>query len=264
MKLDLFKNQWLDIVFDGRNKSYGAYDLRKTNSKVTLRSFLIGGLVFAASVSAPKIFAKKDAVVVEDTTTSTTVKLAPKKEIIKPVVEVKKAPASKVDIVKFVKPKITKAEDADKDPPPPPPPGKKTGEDDVKGNKDAPPPSLEGPPPVTGGDPTPPEDNKVYSNAGLEVSPEFNGGMAKFYEYVGRTYQTPEEDGLKGKVYISFVVEKDGSLTDIKVTRDIGFGTGAEAIRVLKKCPRWKPGIQNGNPVRVLYSLPISIESASE
>ncbi|HTG67178.1 MAG TPA: energy transducer TonB, partial [Flavobacterium sp.] len=61
---------------------------------------------------------------------------------------------------------------------------------------------------------------------------------------------------------VSFVVEKDGSLTDIKVLRDIGYGTGKEAIRVLQKSPKWNPGIQNGKPVRVQYSLPITIQPA--
>jgi periplasmic protein TonB len=68
---------------------------------------------------------------------------------------------------------------------------------------------------------------------------------------------------LKGKVYVTFVVEKDGSLTDIKVLRDIGYGTGKEAIRVLSKCPKWMPGEQNGKKVRVLYSLPITIQTAN-
>ncbi|MBC7438691.1 MAG: energy transducer TonB, partial [Flavobacterium sp.] len=58
---------------------------------------------------------------------------------------------------------------------------------------------------------------------------------------------------------VQFVVEKDGKLTDIKILRDLGFGTGKEAIRVLNSSPKWKPGIQNGRPVRVLYNLPISI-----
>jgi protein TonB len=106
------------------------------------------------------------------------------------------------------------------------------------------------------------EDNQIYNTAGIEVKPEFPGGMAKFYKYVGDNYRAPEEEGLKGKVYVTFVVEKDGSLTDIKVLRDIGYGTGKEAIRVLSKCPRWNPGIQNGKPVRVLYSLPIQIQTA--
>jgi protein TonB len=94
------------------------------------------------------------------------------------------------------------------------------------------------------------------------VKPDFPGGIEKFYKFVGNNYRTPEEEGLKGKVYVTFVVEKDGSLTDIKVVRDIGYGTGTEAVRVLKKCPKWNPGEQNGKKVRVQYSLPITIQSA--
>ncbi|MGK4566019.1 energy transducer TonB [Flavobacterium sp. 3HN19-14] len=75
-----------------------------------------------------------------------------------------------------------------------------------------------------------------------------------------KNFRTPDEE-VKGKVIVQFVVEKDGSLTDIKVVRDLGYGTGAEAIRVLKSAPKWKPGIQNGRAVRVLFSLPISIQS---
>ena len=105
-------------------------------------------------------------------------------------------------------------------------------------------------------------DNSIHTVAGIEIVPEFPGGMEKFYKFVGNNYQAPEEEGLKGKVYVTFVVEKDGSLTDIKVLRDIGYGTGKEAIRVLNKCPKWIPGEQNGKKVRVLYSLPITIQSA--
>ena len=106
------------------------------------------------------------------------------------------------------------------------------------------------------------EDNTVYNTAGIEVKPDFPGGMGEFNKFVARNYQAPEEEGLKGKVYVTFVVEKDGSLTDIKVLRDIGYGTGKEAIRVLNKCPRWTPGEQNGKKVRCTFSLPISIQSA--
>jgi protein TonB len=84
--------------------------------------------------------------------------------------------------------------------------------------------------------------------------------MEKFYKYIGNNYTSPE-DAPSGKVYVTFVVEKDGSLTDIKVLRDVGFGTGKEALRVLGKCPRWNPGEQNGKKVRVLYSLPIVIQA---
>jgi hypothetical protein len=105
-------------------------------------------------------------------------------------------------------------------------------------------------------------DNTIYSTANIEVKPDFPGGIGNFYKYVGKNFQVPEEEGLKGKVFVTFVVEKDGSLTDIKVIKDIGYGTGSEAIRVLESCPRWIPAEQNGKKVRVQYSLPITISSA--
>lgn len=106
------------------------------------------------------------------------------------------------------------------------------------------------------------ENNQIYNTAGIELKPDFPGGMQEFYNYLAKNYKVPNVKGLKGKVFVSFVIEKDGSVTDIKVIRDIGHGTGAEAIRVLENCPAWIPGEQDGRKVRVLYSLPISIELA--
>jgi beta-lactamase regulating signal transducer with metallopeptidase domain len=106
------------------------------------------------------------------------------------------------------------------------------------------------------------QDDTVKSLANLEKKPEFPGGIEKFYQFVGTNYQAPEEEGLKGKIYTTFIVEKDGSLSDFKVLRDIGYGTGKEAIRVLKLCPKWKPGTIDNKPVRTLYSLPITIQTA--
>ncbi|WP_426090366.1 energy transducer TonB [Flavobacterium sp. DSR3-2] len=104
-------------------------------------------------------------------------------------------------------------------------------------------------------------ENEVYNTAGITEKPDFPGGIMEFYKFVGNNFKTPEQPNLKGKVYITFIVEKDGSLSDIKNIRDIGFGTGEEAIRVLKTCPKWIPGKLNGVPVRVMYSLPITIQS---
>ena len=104
-------------------------------------------------------------------------------------------------------------------------------------------------------------ENEVYNTAGISEKPEFPGGIMEFYKFVGNNFKTPEQPNLKGKVYITFIIEKDGSLSDIKNIRDIGFGTGEEAIRVLKICPKWIPGKLNGVPVRVMYSLPITIQS---
>ena len=106
----------------------------------------------------------------------------------------------------------------------------------------------------------PSDENAIYNTAGIDVKPDFPGGLQEFYKFIGKNYKTPNVKNLKGKVFVMFVIEKDGSLTDIKVLRDIGHGTGEEAVRVLKECPKWLPGEQNGKKVRVLYSLPISIQ----
>jgi protein TonB len=260
MKLDIFKGKWIDMVFEGRNKAYGAYVLRKENPKMTLLALLIGATVFASLLAIPMIDWSSDEEVAEEKVVMVDMTNLPPP----PVEEVKPLlpppppppPAPKVDEVKFVKPKVVEKEkvveeiktiEELKD--------KNVGSKDIKGRDDGriviDAPSGEGDKDVKIV-----EDNTVYS--AVEVRPDFPGGIQKFYDFVSKNYRAPEED-VKGKVYIQFVVEKDGTLTDIKVMRDLGYGTGAEAIRVLKKSPRWKPGVQNGRPVRVLYSLPISI-----
>jgi protein TonB len=263
MKLDLLKNQWLEIVFEGRNKKYGAYDLRRSITKNTVRSFIIGTIVFALLVSIPTIMRMIPNSTDEETIDAkiTAVKMPPKKEKPKdPNLPPPPPPAPKVDQVKFVKPVVAKAEDVVeeiaevkdlKD--------KNIGKEAIKGNPDA---ELTVDQPTgTGTAAVVEEDNTVYNQAGIEVKPEFPGGIEKFYKFVGDNYRLPDEEGLNGKVFVSFVVEKDGSLTDIKVLRDIGYGTGKEAIRVLKSVPRWNPGEQNGKKVRCTYSLPISIKT---
>lgn len=264
MKLDLLKNQWLEIVFEGRNKLYGAYDLRKSITKTTVRAFILGTILFVILVSIPTIMRmipdKTEDVTID--TKITAVKLPPKKEQPKnPNLPPPPPPAPKVDQVKFVKPVVAKADEVVeeiavvkdlKD--------KNIGKETIKGDPNADfvidQPVGNGPAAVIE------EDNTVYNTAGIEVKPEYPGGIEKFYAFVSKNYRMPEEEGLKGKVYVTFVVEKDGSLTDIKVLRDIGYGTGKEAIRVLKSTPKWSPGEQNGKKVRCTYSLPISLQSA--
>jgi protein TonB len=262
MKLDLLGKQWLEIVFEGRNKSYGAYELRKDNAKTSYRSLIIGAIVFSIAIATPKIIDFIGNATANDEaaldTKITTVKLPPKE---KPPENLPPPPPPppKVDQVKFVKPVVAKTEDVTEEPPKIEEiKDKNLGKEDIKGDPDAEL-TVE---PVGNGPKDVVEDNNIYNTAGIEVKPDFPGGIEKFYSYVGKNYNVPEEEGLKGRVFVSFVVEKDGSLTDIKVIRDIGYGTGKEAIRVLKNCPRWNPGEQNGKKVRVLYSLPINIQSA--
>lgn len=261
MKLDLLKKQWLDIVFEGRNKAYGAYELRLTNPKTSLRALIIGGVIFSLAVSIP-VLAKFLPDSKDDTKTLdekiVTVKLPPKKEVPKNLPP-PPPPPPKVDQVKFVKPVVAKAEEVVEEPPKiEDTKDKKIGAENIKGDPNAP---LTVEPVGNGPTDVVEEDNSIHNMAGIEVKPDFPGGLQKFYDYVSRNYRIPDEEGLNGKVFVTFVVEKDGSLTDIKVIRDIGFGTGKEAMRVLRSSPRWNPGEQNGKKVRVQYSLPITIKS---
>ncbi|MEN9908610.1 MAG: hypothetical protein RLZZ540_1759 [Bacteroidota bacterium] len=103
-----------------------------------------------------------------------------------------------------------------------------------------------------------------YHSTKLDEKPTFPGGFDEFYKFVGTNYKMPEIKDLQGKVYVTFVIDIDGSVVDIKILRDIGYGTGEEAIRVLQNSPKWNPGKQNGQTVRVLYSLPITIQTSNK
>jgi len=261
MKLDLLKHQWLDIVFEGRNKLYGAYQLRKENPKTTMTALLIGAVVFAFLVSTP-ILARllPDNAVEEDVKLDkkiTTVKLPPKKEIPKNLPP-PPPPPPKIDQVKFVKPVVAKAEEVVEEPPKIKEiVDKKVGNENIKGDPDA---ELTVDPVGTGPKQVIEEDNNIYNSAGIEVKPEFPGGLDKFYKMIQNNFRTPD-DAVNGRMIVSFVVEKDGTLTDIKVLRESGPGTKEEAIRVLKRSPRWTPAEQNGKKVRCSYQLPIVIQA---
>jgi len=104
-----------------------------------------------------------------------------------------------------------------------------------------------------------PKSNDTIYNV-VEVAPEFPGGMDKMAKYLSENIKYPEEakeKGISGRVFISFVIEKDGSVNEVKVMRSIGGGCDDEAVRVVKAMPKWKPGMQKGKPVRVNYVLPI-------
>lgn len=97
----------------------------------------------------------------------------------------------------------------------------------------------------------------------VEVMPEFPGGTKKLMSYLGNNIKYPEKakkDGVKGRVFITFVVEKDGSIGDVKLLRGIGAGCDEEAMRVIESMPNWKPGMTEGKPVRVQYNLPIKFQ----
>ena len=97
----------------------------------------------------------------------------------------------------------------------------------------------------------------------VEQQPAFKGGVAAFYAYVGKKMKYPSQArrmGIEGKVFVQFVVGKDGSISEVKIMRGIGAGCDQEAIRVIKTSPAWSPGKQRGKPVKVRMVLPITFK----
>ncbi|OIQ22502.1 MAG: hypothetical protein BM557_00510 [Flavobacterium sp. MedPE-SWcel] len=274
-KLNIFRSQWTDMVFEGRNKKYGAYRLRADGSKTTVRAFIIGSLLFVAAISTPIISrwigdgiekaGNKDNV--DKVIEVIDLPPPPKEEPLPPPpppVEVYQAPKSVVEEVKFKPLEAAKKEEVPEDPP------------KIEQFKEADPSSRNAEASPTGdiviGKPpgdldkgVEAPDNAVYNSAGLQVQPEYPGGIKEFYSYVNRKFRIPEIDqDMTARIYVSFVVEKDGSMTGIKVLRDPGYGLGKEAERVLKSMKKkWAPGVQNGKPVRASYNLPITINIRS-
>ncbi|KGE14900.1 energy transducer TonB [Sphingobacterium deserti] len=283
-KLDIFKKEWLDVVFANRNREYGAYDLRKYAPKATN----IGLLVIVASVlvlSAPKMFNIKvfPDKPVEEAPVITEVTLEdldiPEPEEEEEPLPQEEEPPQRIaqeppaeDLVRFPEPKVVpqnqvkeevvSQEEIKKE-------NKTPARITLKGTKGAAgvptgefgPKKVEGQ--ITGsatGDPDGGASDKIFT--AVEVNPEPIGGLAAFRKWVGDNYTYPQgaiDAGVKGQVVVSFVVERDGSLTDVKVVKDLSYGTGQAAVNVLKKAKKWKPGIQNGRPVRVAYTLPITL-----
>ena len=111
-------------------------------------------------------------------------------------------------------------------------------------------------------DDTPPEETVKEEEifVSVEKMPEFPGGETELYKYLNKNLKYPDiakEQNLQGRVFITFVVEKDGSIANPKVARDIGGGCGEEALRVVRAMPKWTPGKQRTQTVRVQYTLPV-------
>ncbi|MDR6945317.1 energy transducer TonB [Mucilaginibacter pocheonensis] len=271
-KLDILKPEWIDVVFTGRNKAYGAYELRKDNPRHTNRALVIGVVLFVFLISLKTIINKLEGFIpkAQEKVKVTDVVLQPPPPVDqtkKPPPPPPEPPKPKVDQVRFPPP-VVKPDNEVREKEPPTvkelqvaDPGQK----DQKGDPNA---DIRIDEPVGNSDikqVVEADPNQIFTS--VEQVPEFPGGLDKFGAYLGKSIRYPavaRENGTQGRVIVTFVVEKDGSLTDIKVTRGIGSGCDEEAVRVLKNSPKWKPGIQNGRPVRVQYSVPISFTLASD
>ena len=109
------------------------------------------------------------------------------------------------------------------------------------------------------------EDSIIFYIVEEEAS--YPGGLDALMEFLAKNIQYPEKAkkmGVKGRVFVTFIVEKDGSISDIKVLRDIGYGCGEEVIRVIKLMPKWKPAKQRGKAVRQQFNLPVSFNLDKE
>ena len=275
-KIDLYDPKWVDMVFAGKNKEYGAYQLRKGTSGRNIKALLI--LVIAAALVggflAWKVIEQKQAE--EQQAYMEAMELAKlqqqakkeekKKEPVKPKVEMKKEIPVARETQKFTAPVIKKDELVkeenqvkqmdkldDK---------VAVGTENKEGVKDrtieavrsdiatvAPP-----PPPA----PKPEVSTKVFDV--VEEMPSFPGGNGALMSYLNGNTKYPvvaQENGVQGKVIISFVVERDGSISDVRVARSVDPSLDREAQRVVKSMPRWKPGKQNGSAVRVKYTVPV-------
>lgn len=275
-KIDLYDPKWVDMVFAGKNKEYGAYQLRKGTSGRNIKALLI--LVIAAALVggflAWKVIEQKQAE--EQQAYMEAMELAKlqqqakkeekKKEPVKPKVEMKKEIPVARETQKFTAPVIKKDELVkeenqvkqmdkldDK---------VAVGTENKEGVKDrtaeavrndiavaAPP-----PPPA----PKPEVATKVFDV--VEEMPSFPGGQGALMSYLASNIKYPvvaQENGVQGRVIVSFVVERDGSISDVRVARSVDPSLDREAQRVVKSMPRWKPGKQNGSAVRVKYTVPV-------
>ena len=274
-KIDLYDPKWVDLVFAGKNQDYGAYKLRKGTSGRNIKALVI--LIIAAALVggflAWKVIEQKNAE--QQQAYMEAMQLAQlqqeakkqekkKQEQVKPKVEPKKEIPVARETQKFVAPVIKKDElvkesnqmkqmdqlDAKI----------AVGTETHEGAKDRTIEAVRNDIAVATPPPAPKEEvtQKVFDV--VEVMPSFPGGQGALIQYLNSHVKYPvvaQENGIQGRVTISFVVERDGSITDVKVARSVDPSLDKEAARVVSSMPRWTPGKQNGSAVRVKFNVPV-------
>lgn len=270
---NISSQEWCDLIFEGRNKAYGAYDLRKDSPKRHNIATIVVALVAIAAFFLPgiigdlidKIKPEEEEIVMTEVTELSDLKEAEvkKNEEYKPLMETPPPPPLKSSI-KFTAPVIKKDEEvADEE-------EIKSQEElteskvtisiaDVKGNdeengqdiadfKEAVKPVVE-------------EDTQVLDV--VEQMPTFPGGQKALLQYISDNIKYPtiaQENGIQGRVIVRFVVKKDGSIGDVQVLRGVDSSLDKEAVRVVQSLPKFIPGKQNGHAVNVWFNLPVSFK----
>lgn len=270
-KIDLISSDWVDLVFEGRNKAYGAYRLRKSTTKRNILAMVavVLLLIVAFIILTVKNFVDEQRAKVAMTQVAelTNYKQPEKKAEVKQKkveVEPERVVERVKSSIKFTAPVIKTDEEVKPDE------ELKTQDElmstktaigtfDVKGNDDANGEILKAKDVIA--EPEPPkheEENKVFDI--VEQQPLFPGGPAALMKYLSENTKYPvvaQENGVQGRVTVQFVVEKDGSISDVHVLRGVDPSLDKEAVRVVKSMPRWTPGKQNGITVRVNYRVPV-------
>ena len=270
-KIDLIDNGWVDLVFEGKNQAYGAYQLRKNTGIRNLKALavmfaaflIIAGIVYA-KVSIENYIASKNAAIEADVELQS---LAEKKEIKeekKDEPEVEKIEIERVkSSVAFTVPEIKKDDEVKED-------QEMKSQDDLAetntaigaftvedNDETAEVKHVEEK--IAEPEPVKEEETKVFDV--VEQMPSFPGGQSALLQYLSSKIKYPvvaEENGVQGRVVCTFVVEKDGSITDVRVVKSVDPSLDKEAVRVVKSMPKWIPGKQNGSDVRVKYTVPVT------
>ena len=273
-QIDLIDNRWSDLMFENRNKEYGAYVLRRQTTARNIKSIITVLILFAivmvymvaknayddyqAKHQAQTQVTELTALQEQKKEAKVERKEVVKQEKIEQVVEKVKSS------IKFTAPIIKKDDEVR-------PEDEMKSQDEIMNSKVA-----VGFANVIGNDengevlkakealvtePVKPkeEENKVFDV--VEQMPSFPGGMAALMAYLQKSIKYPpvaEENGIQGRVVCTFVVERDGSVTDVRVAKSVDPSLDKEAVRVVSAMPRWIPGKQNGQSVRVKYTLPVT------
>ena len=260
-----------EIVFENRNKAYGAYVLRHDYERTMTRAMASGMLLFVCFISSPYLIHYLRGPGIDDTeifTVDTPINLEHfKKEIPLPQrTPPKQQPQPIKRQIAFIAPTVRPDDEIVEANDPPEVEtlqsnqiGTTTVENAIEGIDQG---LLEDPNGSPDNSATI-EEPTVYNAYAVEQQPEFPNGMAALYKYLRDHLHFPQtaiDNGISGTVYISFIISKDGIIQHATVLRGVGGGLDQEALRVVNQMPAWKPGKHNGKAVAVNFILPIKFQ----
>ena len=263
----------LDLIFENRNKDYGAYELRKTYNRRIARALIITAsvalLALIGSVLASTLTGSKDKKIKQQEITLQDIKQEEKK-VIPPPPPPPKVEPPKVEMKQFTPPIIKKDEEVEK--PPPPQEELKEAKIDVvnqEGIKDD---NIATPVAIDEGKQIVEEkkvddENKIFDK--VEIEARFPGGDSKWRQYLERNAngQVATDNGAPEGTYttvVQFVVDKEGNISDVKALTNHGYGMEQEAMRAIQKGPKWNPAVQNGRQVKAYRKQPITFQVQGE